>query len=425
MTNPTSEIDRRRSAVLLLVGGYANLVLTAAQGLLSVPFYLHFLGARVYGAWLGSGDILGWLAILNVGMASFIIQRVARAHAQGDGAGAASFAASGLLLQGVPVGMIVLGAVALAPVMPGWMGLGGSEAQVLGRCFIAVAVGVALMILDDGVTGIALAIQRSTFSVIASIACTLAGNGNDTNPAIRRRGPLGDSRRDPPAERTSVLRESNIRARNHFRAALRPRRGVVIEMARLADSKMVATVGNALAGRSEAALIAAFVRPELTTVYVLTRRVMEIGGMTLDRHAGAAFPGFAHLIGTDNRFRAREVHRDITVAFAALTTGIGACYVALNHTFMHLWVIGQEPSYRISVALSESVGADCTPSIHRCHVNREVSPGSAPGEEKAPRVLEIAHGIRPKGAKLGALVGEVTRDADEIVARERQHHSER
>jgi hypothetical protein len=42
-----------------MLGGYLNIGIITAQGLLLVPLYLEYIGTELYGAWLGSGDILG------------------------------------------------------------------------------------------------------------------------------------------------------------------------------------------------------------------------------------------------------------------------------------------------------------------------------------------------------------------------------
>ena len=50
--------SRIRATTWNYLGGSGSSLLVAIQSLVLIPIYLHRLGPELYGAWLGSGEIL-------------------------------------------------------------------------------------------------------------------------------------------------------------------------------------------------------------------------------------------------------------------------------------------------------------------------------------------------------------------------------
>lgn len=323
------------------MGGYANLALLAVQGIVLVPLYLEYLGPRLYGAWLGSGDVLGWLGVLDLGVASFMVQRIAAAHGRGDSQAVGDYLATGIVVQVLLVALLVAGAAVIAPFLPRWMGVEEAEAVALASAFFVAAVGTAFGILNNGIAGFALALQLPGFSNVAAFCSSLVGIGATVYLLVQ--GWSLWALAAGMVIRNGLLLLANIcyGVRVYFAevgSPLRPRRAMLREVWSLSTPALLSSVGSAAVGRSEAALIAIFLRPELATVYVLTRRAAEIAAMFLARIGGSVFPGFAHLVGTGNREQAERVRAEITRVYLSLGVLLISLYLALNKTFMALWV---------------------------------------------------------------------------------------
>ena len=326
--------------MVMLAGGYLTLALTVVQGLLLVPLYLRYLGAGVYGAWLASGDLLGWLAMLHMGITGVVTQRMAAAHGRGERAAVGEYYATGVAVQAVLMAVLVGLGLLVAPFVPGWLGIQGEDVRTLSRCFAAAAAATGLGFMAAIVGSLPIAVQRMTFNAAATLACTavglvttlwllLAGAGLWALAwgMLARNGLLllalaGDA--------AVALRREGTR--------MRVRGPVLRELGSLGGPSLLSMLGNTAVGRCDALLIAVVFRPELATVYVLTRRAAEIVSMFLALIGAAVYPGFAHLVGSGHLSRARQVLAQAERGYLAAGALAVALYMALNRTFMELWV---------------------------------------------------------------------------------------
>jgi O-antigen/teichoic acid export membrane protein len=337
----TTSPSRRRAAVIMLVGGYVSLGVTIVQGLVLVPLYLHYIGARVYGAWLGSGGILGWLSILEFGIASVMIQRMAGAYGKGDMKSVSGYFSIGLLSQMGLMVLLVVCAIGLSFFVPGWMGLTSSESTQLAVCFVLAAFSTGFNILNNGVSGLAQALQvalviniTSTIAGILGLAATLilllSGYGLWSLPVglLVRNGTLLIAN----AIHSGLLLRTRVRFPMHID------RRLLNEFMSLSPFMFAGSLSNSIVGQSEPALIAMLIRPELATVFVLTRRAADVIKMILDRITGAVYPGFAHLFGEGNREQAYGILKQIMGIYTVSATVMFSLYLALNRSFIGLWV---------------------------------------------------------------------------------------
>ncbi|HYH82249.1 MAG TPA: hypothetical protein VEX86_20740 [Longimicrobium sp.] len=338
--------SRTRGATVKMVGGTVNLLLVTVQGLLLVPLYLRALGPVMYGAWLASGDILGWLSVLDMGVSGVMTQRMAAAHGRRDHRVLAAYFGTGLLVQLVLVLALLAGALVLGRYVPGWLSVPPAQAGLLGSCFALAAVGAAMSILNGGVSSLSAAMQlqgvQNAAAVLGSVLCIVlmvwmltAGYGLWALPAgmVARNG-------------TQLVINGAyavILLRREVPGRVRPTVAVAREMWTLSGPAFLCMVGNAGVGRSESALIAVFLRPEVAAVYALTRRAADIISMFMAHVAASVYPGFAHLLGSGKRERAGEVVGEVQHLYLTLGTAAVAMYLALNRTFITLWV--GTPSY--------------------------------------------------------------------------------
>lgn len=334
-------INRRRAAAITLIGGYANILVITIQGLLLVPFYLKFIGPRLYGAWLGSGEILMWLGILDLGLASLMIQRIAKAYGQMDRQLVANYFATGLLTQIVMVLLIIIGSIMLAPWLPGWMSIEGDEAALLTRCCVLVSIATGFMILNNGIAGFAEALQRTIFINITTIGSSILGLLTILFLLFADWGllaiPVGMLVRNG----TLLMLNSGYATwlyRSEIHQAFRPKFNILREFASISPAAFLSKLGSAGLGRSEAALIAIFIHPEMATMFVLTRRAADIVRMLINRFGGAVFAGFSHLIGGGQRESAAKVYAEVLVIYTGVSVVFVGTYLAVNQTFMSVWV---------------------------------------------------------------------------------------
>ncbi|HYR08221.1 MAG TPA: oligosaccharide flippase family protein [Longimicrobium sp.] len=333
--------SRRRGAAVMLVGGWANLLLLVVQGLVLVPLYLRHLGPGMYGAWVASGDVLGWLAVLDLGVTGIGLQRMAAAHGRGDARGAAGWYGTAMLVQAALAAVLAGTAVLLAPQVAGWVGTGGAGDAELAGAFAVAGVAAGLGLLANGAGTLALAVQRplfvnaATFAAgVAGIVVTLVLLGDGRGVWALALGMLARAALLLAAcgAHAAWLLWRDLRTRVHLRGA------AARELARLSPVSLLTLAGNAAAGRSDALLVALFFGPRTVAAYVLTRRAAELLAMFLARLGGAVYPGFAHLVGSGEHARAASVLGDVRRLYLWTAVPGVALYMALNRTFVEVWV---------------------------------------------------------------------------------------
>jgi O-antigen/teichoic acid export membrane protein len=333
--------ERRRAAWTILTWGNLTLVVTVAQGLILVPLYLRFLGVRLYGAWLGSAGVVGWLGLVDVGVASLMIQRMSAALGRDDRREAGQYYTTGLLVQvGVAV-VMAAAALGMAAHVPGWMGVALEDTRTFELCFLGAAIAGAITVINNAVSGLAFALQSPALPTIAGALASLLGFA--VTGAILFSGYGLWAIAWGMLARSGALLAANaafagVLLGRRIPLRLAPSRAVVRDFARLAPPMLAGSAASAVGGRTEPALIAMMLSPELAAVYSLTRRAADVAGMILSRIGAAAFPGFAHLVASRDRSRAPAVLAEVRAGFGAAATLMLGTFVALDRSFVSLWV---------------------------------------------------------------------------------------
>ena len=154
---------------------YVHVGVSLIAGLWLVPFTLYHVGARSYGLWLASGELLAYAGLAELGMLVTLPWLIAQADGQGDRArmrllvstGAAAAALSALAYGGL--------AVVLWTQLPRVLQLGDAErASVQGPLLIVAAAGCVSHPLR-AFNAVLAGLQDVRFNGIASLAHWLIG----------------------------------------------------------------------------------------------------------------------------------------------------------------------------------------------------------------------------------------------------------
>lgn len=101
-------MTRMRLAAMRAVFGYLQFALSIVTGFVLVPMLLRQLGARQYGLWLASGDLLGYAAVADLGVLGVLPWMLAEADGRKDRDAIRTLMANGLLVGTiVAVGYVV------------------------------------------------------------------------------------------------------------------------------------------------------------------------------------------------------------------------------------------------------------------------------------------------------------------------------
>lgn len=338
---PAPPTPSRRAAAFVNVAGMgANTLIVAVQAIVLVPLYLQAIGPRLYGAWLASGEMLNFLQLFDLGLTQVVTQRIGAAHARGDRDLVGVYFGSGLVALGAVATALALIALVVSYQVATWMSLTGAEARVLESCFRLGALATLLFVANFGVLALARGIQDAGLQNVGMVAGALAGFA--TSLALLLGGAGLWAAVAGMCVRTVVVLAFSIyyvqRELRHGRLA-RPRatRAALGELMHLTPATSLSGIGYLVVTHTDATIVGAMLGPERVPVLVLTRRAMDVGAALLHTFAYSSYAGFAHLIDSPQRTRAREVYGELSALWMAAAIAMAAGYVAVNRSLVSVW----------------------------------------------------------------------------------------
>jgi O-antigen/teichoic acid export membrane protein len=317
--------------------------LVMIQGIFLVRLYLRFLGVPLYGAWLASTQLVGWVTILDPGTDEVLRQRVANAYGRGQRDELGEFIGTGLVIN-VLIAICITGASALlTPALPGWFRVTGQSAGQLiraavvlavasGATVVAYALGSSLQALQRaGGYGIVLIVGNGA-GLVLNIGLLYAGWGLTAIAAgfllkavvwvigwscvliwvCRRHGP-------EPVQ----FSFSASRAR---------------ELIRLAGYMLVSKIASMLQTSSDGVLTGMMLGSSQTATLVLTGRIIDAAKMIPDRIGAAMQPSLSNLVGAGNREQSTRVSAQFLTTVSLVGALLIATAVVLNRDIIRLWV---------------------------------------------------------------------------------------
>lgn len=133
-------MTRTRRAVQGVITNYASAAVMAVAGFVLVPIVLHYLGREDYGLWATIGQILGYLALLDLGMANAVVRRTARMREHGDKDGINRMVSTALALYCLLGFIFLVAGLGLSLLMPRWSAIPPQRTHVATAIFVIMVV---------------------------------------------------------------------------------------------------------------------------------------------------------------------------------------------------------------------------------------------------------------------------------------------
>ena len=332
---------RRRAAIATLLGSTTNTVIVSVQALLLAPLYLHFVGSRLYGSWLASGELLVWMQAFDLGLPNLLIQRIGAADGAGDDKTSGEYFATGTLVL-LLLSLTCLGAVlVLSFFVPGWLKLDASEARQLSACFQIAAVPTAALLLNNSVVGLSRALQDTSWMNGCVVISGLVGFAVSAILVFMGFGlkaiPLGMS-----ARALIVVAGSLVflwfRVRPSIWRNFRLSRRALVDFGRAVPSTTCAGIAYTSLTQSDSVLTGLVLGPEAVPIFVLTRKGADLIRSVLDSISYSTYAGFSHLLGSDDQSRARQIYEEVASIRLSLAVAATAAFVAANRQLVSVWV---------------------------------------------------------------------------------------
>ncbi len=333
--------SRRLATLSILAGSTTSTLIVSVQAIVLMPLYLHSIGPRLYGAWLGSADFLVWMQAFDLGLPNLMIQRIAAAHGQGDSKSVSQYFATGMATLAIVAILVALSAFVVSFPLPRLVGLFGGEARTLRLCFIAGSIAAAFNIFNNSVVGFSRGIQVTTFMNVMMVASSLVGFIVSLRLVLTGWG-LWAIALGLLARTTVSLIGSGIFTVATLKGDLirffRVRRHYLREFLSISPVTALGGLSYAVMSQSESALVVLFSRPELAVIFTFTRKALDMARSLVDMIAFATYGGFAHLVTSKQRQQTLRIHAEISSLRLSSAVALASAYIAVNSSLLSVWV---------------------------------------------------------------------------------------
>jgi O-antigen/teichoic acid export membrane protein len=331
---------RRKAALTTFFGTTTNTLIVSIQAVVLIPLYLKVIGPKLYGAWLGTGDILIWLQAIDLGSA-LMIQRIGIANGSNDKQKVGEYFTVGTIVLTLMAILVAIISFGLSFILPEMMGINGYEAKLLQNCFLAGALAAAVRMVSNAAYGLSLGIQETGLMNATKVISAISGLGVSLWLVLSGWGlwsiALGLVARSLVFFIGGVVFVATCIKKKTLMLS-KVSKPVFREFVLISPMMALGNFGYALMNQSEAALAAIFIGPEIATILTITRKAIDVASAIVDAIASSSFGSFAHLLGSSEVYRILKVHAEIISLRFSVSVVLGAAYMAVNGSLVTLWV---------------------------------------------------------------------------------------
>jgi O-antigen/teichoic acid export membrane protein len=132
-----------RITVAAMTTDWVQRIIAIGSSLITFPLVLIHLGKNEYAIWVLVGQLIGLLALSDLGVSYAVSRFIARFRGQGDHEAINRLLSTVLAYMALVCAVVLLVTVWFAPWVPGWLGLDGAYAEMARVVFLITGVSVA------------------------------------------------------------------------------------------------------------------------------------------------------------------------------------------------------------------------------------------------------------------------------------------
>ena len=336
------------------LSSYLNLAVGVVLSLVLTRVLLRDLGTSTYGLWIVLLSIVGYLGLLDVGVSTAAVQRVARMSADGDDAGVADVIRTASVFFSVSGGIAVAVCAVLAPFLGSILHVGSTSVQVAGATLVLLGamIGVKFVtgVPNSVLFGIGRSDRMSQLNLVsmlvtqgAQVVVVLLGGGLVWLGVVTLAGNLI----------TYVMTMLLVRRlTGHTLRAGTFRRAILVDLLRFGGRNTVIAISGMISFSLDALIIGIILPVAQVAPYDialstanLTRNLTTYGGDLL-------LPTYTHFESVRDPVRQARLFARTVMATLALSLPILVALAAFGDPILVLW-LGKVPpkTYSIMIAL--------------------------------------------------------------------------
>ncbi|MBN8612589.1 MAG: hypothetical protein J0L92_18490 [Deltaproteobacteria bacterium] len=331
--------------MVALATSYVGAAISIVKGIVLVPMYLDAFGVDVYGAWLASANVVGLLAMFDVGISAVVAQRLATQWGAADRESFARTTAAAVpLVLVVFVAMAGVG-VAVAARVPQWIQAPADSHAALSLTFAMTAVGAAGALALGNVLAVPSAWQRTEIAAAARLGGQIV---DIVVIVVGLLSGLGVTALGLGSVASAVvgLGIALVWSVSAWRSLGLPFQwapwGEVLAFVRLVLPNTVSRIALQIGANVEVAFVSALISPTAAAVYALTDRTLRVAMGFVTPIANSVMSALSHFHGEKGAAQMATPVRELLAIWAFVVSATIPVVIVINADFIGLWVGGDQ-----------------------------------------------------------------------------------
>ena len=335
---------RTRRAAFGILTNHASAVVMALAGFLLVPIVLRYVGREDYGLWATIGQVLGYLALLDVGFGSAVLRRAAQLRECNDPNAVNRLVSTAVVLYSILGSCFLVTGLALSLLLPHWSAIPAERSSIALVVFALMISYTAILFPLKVGTSVLVGLQRmavvnilnlagSLLTLVIAVVLLKFGAGLLALPIGTAAAGLGSALSALICLR-AVVPGLSIRWRYASGAEAR-------ELFMWSWQLFLNNIAVVIIYQTDNIVVATGAGLESVTTYTLTSRLPLYALPVIFAISDSCLPAAVELCEHGNRNRLRDVYKRVLQITSAAALGVAAIAWVFNDDFIRLWVGSQ------------------------------------------------------------------------------------
>jgi O-antigen/teichoic acid export membrane protein len=352
-------ISKTKVSIINLLFNYANAIFAIVTGLVLVPLYLHYFSVSTYGSYLSSGNIVSMLGLIEGGTAMVVTQRLAISYARKDLKTFANLVGAGLVISGLLMVIVLIIGFCLVPFISTWVKAEPAQYKNLQYAFALAVVGAALSLVFSNISAIFQAWLKVHISGMVNLISIAIGIGATLLSLKLGLGvisiPLGLAVRGFFGVVTLLICVAVILIKEHY-PRIQIQRQDCRDVIKSTIPMFGTNVAKSVVTNSQLLIITNYINPTASAIFFITSRIFTVCEYFLAPIGSSIYSSISHLVGESDHSKLKNSIISVFGLFSAFSVIIIAGSLALNKSFVSVWLGadkfgGQELSALLCLAM--------------------------------------------------------------------------
>lgn len=332
--------SRKKAVMTQALGGYLNTTISIVQGLLLLPIYFKFVSIATYGYWVTIGSIIALLSIVNFGVGNLSIQRISTAYAKKDFQKVGDYFINSLyLFTIISIVFIFLGVLLYVFFDEKELLLINERNNLVLAYFIALNT-MVLTFFNNALKGFSNSLLKPLFGVYSTVISRIVGIALLLIMLYSDYGLLSIPLSLLLTEILVFISNSIYVRKQYVLLKIKSKfnKKIMLDYLNMSPHLFGLIFGNMLLNKSHSILITALLSAEITTLYTITRKVIDIILQAVNIVNSSLIAPFSHLVGEGDEKKIRYIVLKIIGLSFFVSVIMYGIYMIINHTFISLWL---------------------------------------------------------------------------------------